>query len=303
MSDMTLAASEAAFVQLFGLVRDNFTFSKSDSASWGPLSASYSIALHLENGTVQLNSDGSIEIKALDVVWDTLSVQVCFDFPGFTIPGFCIIPDPWDGCLVGIPSIQIGGPICIPLNLSGLVSEISEVRARLRTDYFVDPGRLPAWTDLEAEFAGKPNMWQIYIDPDFVSVDPIDIPASIGNLFENLVEQAIKDMLPDLGTLFGWVKDLLLAALDPVFDLVQSIMGVFDKVEDFIQDLLGDKLDFLGLIQTAVAEHFAKQYPIYEFEDPYPILTDGSLIPVKLPLRNIKADVNDKEMIVTGDIG
>lgn len=303
MSDLTLAASEDAFVQLFGLVRDNFTFSDSDSASWGPLSASYSLALHLENGSVQLNSDGSIEIKALDVVWDTLLLQVCFDFPGFTIPGFCIIPDPWNGCLVGIPSIHIGGPICIPLDLSGIVSEISEVRARLRTDYFVDPGRLPTWTDLEAEFAGKPNKWEIYIDPDFVSVDPIDVPASIGNLFENLVETAIRDLLPDLGTLFNWVKDLLLAALDPIFDLVQSIMGVFDKAEDFIQDLLGDKLDLLGLIQTPIAEHFAKKYPIWWFEDPYPILEGGPLIPVKIPLRNLKADVNDAEMIVTGDIG
>ncbi len=308
MTDLTLAASEAAFEQIFKLGRDNFTFPLSNpplvgGGSWGPLSASYEIAAHLNNGTIQLNADGSVEIKALDIVWDTLKLKVCFDFPGFTIPGFCIIPDPWNGCLVGIPSIQIGGPLCIPLDLSGLVSEISEVRARLRTDYFIDPGRLPGWTDLEAEFAGKPNKWMVFIDPDFVSVDPIDIPASIGNLFENLVETAIRDMIPDFGSLLNWVKDLILAALAPVFDIVQAIMGIFDKVEDFIQDLLGDKLDFLGLIQTAVAEYFAKKYPIYSFEDPYPILTDPPLIPVKIPLRNLKADVTDKEMIITGDIG
>ena len=98
-----------------------------------------------------------MEIDALDVVWDTLKLTVCFDFPGFTIPGFCVIPDPWNGCLVGIPDIPIGGPICIPLDLSGLVSEISKVRAHLKTIYFVDPGWLPGWTDLQAEFAGKPN--------------------------------------------------------------------------------------------------------------------------------------------------
>ena len=301
MSHLTIAASEDAFEQLFKLLRDGFTFSKSDSATFGPFSASYSVAFHLEKGTIQLSNDGSVEIKALDVVWDTLTVQVCFDFPGFTIPGFCIIPDPWNGCLVGIPSIHIGGPICIPLNLSGLVSEISEVRARLKAKYFVDPGRLPAWTDLDAEFAGKSNMWQIFLDPDFVSVDPIDIPASIGNLFENLIEDAIKNLLP--GFLPGFVKDLLMAFLDPIVEIVKGILDVFDAAEDFIQDLLGDKFDLLGIIETEVAEYFAKQYPIYEFEDPYPILTDGPLIPVKIPLRNLQANVNSKEMIVTGDIG
>jgi hypothetical protein len=301
MSHLTIAASENAFEELFKLVRDGFTFSKSDGGSFGPFSASYSLALHLEKGTIQLNDDGTIEIKALDVVWDTLTLTVCFDFPGFTIPGFCIIPDPWNGCLLGIPDIHIGGPICIPLNLSGLVSEISKIRARLKAKYFVDPGRLPAWTDLKAEFAGKPNMWQIFIDPEFVSVDPIDIPASIGNLFENLVEQAIKDLLP--GWLPDFAKDLLMALLKPVVEIVKAVMDVFDSVEDFLQDLLGEQLDLLGIIETVVADYFANKYPIYKFEDPYPILTDGPLIPVKIPLRNLKADVTSKEMIITGDIG
>lgn len=301
MSHLTVAASDDAFEQMFKLVRDGFTYANSDSVNFGPFSASYSVKLHLEKGSIHLNDDGTIEIDALDVVWDTLTLEVCFDFPGFTIPGFCIIPDPWNGCLVGIPDIHIGGPICVPLDLSGLVSEISKVRAHLKAKYFVDPGRLPGWTDLQAEFAGKPNKWQIFIDPDFVSVDPIDVPASIGNLFENLIEKAIKDLLP--GWLPGWVKDLLMALLQPVVDIVKAVLDVFDSVEDFLQDLIGEQLDLLGQIETAVADYFANKYPIWEFEDPYPILTDGPLIPVKIPLRNLKADVNSKEMIVTGDIG
>lgn len=301
MSHLTVAASEHAFKELFKLVRDGFSFVKADSASFGPFSASYSVKLHLEKGSIHLNDDGTVEIDALDVVWDTLKLEVCFDFPGFTIPGFCIIPDPWNGCLVGIPDIHIGGPICVPLDLSGLVSEISKVRAHLNATYFVDPGRLPGWSDLQAEFAGKPNKWRIFIDPDFVSVDPIDVPATIGNLFENLIEQAIEDLLP--GWLPGWVKDLLMALLQPVVDIVKAVLDVFDSVEDFLQDLIGEKLDLLGQIETAVADYFANKYPIWEFEDPYPILTDGPLIPVKIPLRNLKADVNSKEMTVTGDIG
>lgn len=300
MSDLTVAASEVAFVELFKVVRDGFTFSRSDSGSFGPFSASYSIALHLQNGSLHFNNDGTLEIDALDVVWDTLKLQVCFDFPGFTIPGFCLVPDPWNGCLFGIPDIHIGGPICIPLDLSGLVSKISKVEAHLETQYFIDPARASGITDLQAEFAGTPNKWQIYIAPDFVSVDPLDIPATIGNLFENLIADAIEDLLP--GWLPGWAKDVLMALLQPVVDIVEAVLGVFDSIEDFLQDLIGEQFDLLGQIETAVASYFASQYPI-EFEDPYPILTDPPLIPVKIPLRDLKVDIASNEMILTAEIG
>src|SRR5579872_675610 len=185
MSHITLAASANAFTQLFNALRDNFTFSKSDSANFGPFSASYSVALHLENGNIQLNDDNTVEVKDVDIVFDTLKVQVCFNLPGFCVGGFCIIPDPWNGCLVSFPGFCIGGPICAPLDLSGLVSEISDIQAGLTPRYFVDPARLPGWSDLDAEFNGHPNKWRIFIDPVWVHVDPIDIPASIGNLLEN----------------------------------------------------------------------------------------------------------------------
>jgi hypothetical protein len=300
MSHVTIAASEKAFKQLFTVVRDNFTFAKSDSASFGPFSAEYAVAAHLENGSIQLNNDGTIEISALDVVWDTLQVKVCFNIPGFCIPGFCVIPDPWNGCLVGIPEICIGGPICVPLDLSGLVSEVSKFRARLTTKYFVDPGRLPGWSDLEAEFNGKSNMWQVFIDPDLVSVDPVDVPASIANIFENFVENAIRNGLPGP----GFIKDAIMWLIGPVIDLIKSGLDILDDLEDFVQNLLGIHFGIFGIIQTAVADYFANKYPIYEFEDPYPILPqETGLIPVKIPLRKLAATVNTNEMIVTGDVG
>lgn len=301
MSHITIAASEKAFEKIFTLVRDNFSFSKSDTVDFGPFSASYSVAGKLSGGTIQLNNDGTIEIKAMDVVWTSLKVKVCLDLPGFCVGGWCIVPDPWNGCLVGVPEICIGGPICIPLDLSGLVSEVNDVKAHLKATYFVDPARDPSWTDLQAEFAGKPNEWRIFIDPDWVSVDPIDVPASIGNLFENLIENAVENMLP--GWLPGWAKDLIMAALGFIVDVVKGILGIADKVEDWISDLLG-MFDLFGIIETAIADYFASQYPIYRLEDPYPILeASGGLIPVKIPIRNLTSTVNSQEMIVTADVG
>ena len=54
MNHVTIAASEKAFEQLFKAVRNNFSISKSDSGNFGPFSASYSIKLHLDGGSIQL---------------------------------------------------------------------------------------------------------------------------------------------------------------------------------------------------------------------------------------------------------
>jgi hypothetical protein len=302
MSHITIAASERAFEKIFGLVRDNFSFAKSGTEAFGPFSASYSVAGKLSGGTIDLHDDGTVEVKTLDIVWTQLKVQVCLDLPGFCVGGWCIIPDPWNGCLVGVPKICIGGPICIPLDLSGLVSEVNSIKAHLNPVYFVDPSRNPGWSDLEAEFNGKPNKWKIFLDPDWVSVDPIDVPASIGNLFENLVENAVENMLPSW--LPGWARDVIMAALGFIIDIVKDILGIVDKVEDWLQDLLGTGLDLLGFLETAIADYFAAQHPIYQFEDPYPILpASGGLIPVKIPIRDLKSTINSKEMIVEADVG
>jgi hypothetical protein len=301
MSHITIAASAKAANQLFIVVRDHFTFSKSDTGSFGPFSASYSIALHLAGGMFQMNDDNTLEVSDMDIVFDTLKVSLCFNLPGFCVPSFCLVPDPWNGCLVGFPGFCIGGPICAPLDLSGLVSEISDIKANLVAKYYVDPARLAGWSDLDAEFNGHPNKWQIYINPVSVLVDPIDIPATVENLLENVVTNLINNLLSGLP---GFVKDIILAFLGPILDLVKGILGIVGSVSDFLSNLLGNLFGLVGLIETAVADYLANQFPIYQFEDPYPILpATGGLIPVKIPIRNLGSVVNSKEMVVTADVG
>jgi len=301
MSQITIAASSNAFTQLFNVIRDNFTFSKSDGGNFGPFSANYSVKLHLSGGSVQLNDDNTVEVKNVDVVFDTLTLNLCLNLPGFCVGGYCLIPDPWNGCLVGIPKICIGGPVCIPIDLSGLVSKISDLKANLVAVYFVDPARDPSWSDLDAEFNGHPNKWRIFLNPVFVHVDPIDVPATLENIIENLIKDAIENTIPGP----GWLKDLLIG---PALDVLESIFGFFNTIIDditgFISDLLGNQFDLLGAIETAVADYFAAQNPLYEFEDPYPILpASGGLIPVKIPIRDLTSHVNSKEMIVEANVG
>lgn len=302
MSHITIAASAKAFQQLFNEVENNFSFAKSDSANFGPFSASYSVSVHLSGGNLQLNNDNTFELQDVDIVFGTLDFKLCLDLPGFCIPSFCIVPDPWNGCLVGFPGFCIGGPICVDLNLSGLTSQITDLKASLVPKYYIDPARLPGWTDLDAELNGHSNQWQVYIDPVWVNVALIDVPATIDNILINAITNAINNLFPSW--LPGWAVDLIMAFLGPIVDLITDLLGITTSIAEWLSNLLSNVFGLVALLETAIADYFANKYPLYQFEDPFPILkASGGLIPVKIPIRNLAATIDSQEMIVQANVG
>jgi hypothetical protein len=301
MSEITLAVSAKAAVELFNTLQSTFTFSKSDSANFGPFSASYSLAVHLQNGSFTLNNGGTVEVQHMQVVWDTLKAQVCFNLPGFCIGGFCIIPNPFGGCIVSLPKFCIGGPICIGPDLSGLVSDVVDFQSGILPLYYVDPQRAPGITDLAAEFAGHSNQWKIFLNPTNVAVDPVDIPATIENLIENLIKNAIENAFSFIPS---WAFDLLFDLLGPLLDLFSSLLGIVGPINDWLENLLFNQFGILTALETAIADYFASQHPIWQFEDPYPILpASNGLIPVKIPVRSLAVTIDASEMVVSADIG
>jgi len=303
MSQITVAASEKAFRELFTVLRDNFTFSKSDSANFGPFSASYSVEMHLEDGVVDLQDGNKVSIKELDIKWDKLEAGVGFDIPEICVGGWCIIPTPW-GCALRFPRICVfsaNPDIGINLDLSGIVTSEISVTASPVVKYRVDPARTLGMSDLDAEDAGIPNMWQIFIDPVTVDIDLFDIADIVGDLLENAVKAVIDNLLwflPD------FVKDLIWAILGPIIDLIREILDLPDDIAEWFSNLLGVSLGLLNAITTVVADYFANKYPIYEFEDPYPILpASGGLIPVKIPIEDLSVRVNADEMIIEAKVG
>jgi hypothetical protein len=301
MSHITIAASAKAFQQLFNIVEAGFTFAKSDTGNFGPFSASYSVQLHLSGGNLQLNDNNTIEVQNMDITFDTLDFKLCLDLPGFCIGGFCIVPDPWNGCLVSFPGFCIGGPICADIDLSGLVAQVTDLKANLVANYVIDPARPPGITDVEAELQHHPNQWEIFINPTFVDVI-IDVPDTIDNIFVNAIENAINNSFPSW--LPGWAKDIIWAFLGPIIDLIKSIIGIVGSIADWLENLFNTVFPLIPLIETAITDYFASQNSIYQFDDPYPILpATATLIPVKIPIRNLMAVVNSKEMIVTADVG
>lgn len=304
MSHLTVAVSETTFGDLFDTVRDGLARSTSGSADLGPFSVAWNAGFRLEGGSVDLQADDSVRIDELDVVYDPLDLTLGVDLPEVCVGGFCIIPNPFGGCLVRAPRICVFSAdpdITLPLDLGGLiVSEISGA-FRVRTRYAVDPGRTPGMTDLDAEDLGIPNAWQVLLDPIWLDVDLIDVADTVGNVLDAAIETAVDGLL---GFLPGWARDVIKAILGPIVDLVRAILDIGDDIDEWLSNLLGVSIGLFDFVLTAVADHFADRTPVFEFEDPYPILDyDGPLIPVKVPMRSVSVRVNDVEMIVEADVG
>lgn len=289
MSHLTVAASEKAFQELFAVLRDSFTFSDSNSANFGPFSASYDVALHLEGGTVDLRDDNTVRIEELDIKWDRLQVGLSFDIEEKCVGGFCIVPNPFDGCLVRAPRKCVfseNPDINIILDLSDLITSEITLTARPVVKYRAE---VPV-----------PNKWQVFIDPSEVDLDVIDIADTVGDLLEDAMT-AVIDVV--LGPLPDWAKDLIRAMLGPIIDLIRVILDIGDDIGEWLSDLLGVSLGLFNAIANFLADFLANKNPILEFEDPLPILepTD-ELIPVKIPIRDLAVRVNTSEMILEANV-
>jgi len=288
--DLTAAVSEKTFEKMFEAVVQGFSFSCSDGGSWGPFSANYAIGAHLEGGSVELRNNGTITVSELDVKWDTLSLDICFDIPEVCVGGFCIIPNPFDECILRAPTFCLfsGSPdFCIPINLSGLIT--SEITFSAGVQVFYGVG------------SGVSNRWQIVIVPTLpFDLDIIDIADTVGDLVENLIDSAIDNLL---GGFDDWVKDLFKAVLGPIDDILRFVLDIPDDVGEWLLDFLTG-LGVFDLLLGALNGFLTDLLPPIEILDPLPVLpAAGGLIPVKIPIEYLGVRINTDEMVIEGDIG
>jgi hypothetical protein len=301
MTHLTVAASEAAFIEMFKALRDSLSLAESDSADFGPFTAGYDIALHLEGGSVDLRADNTVQIKELDVEFDIFKFFVGIDIPEICVGGWCI-PMPWpipDICLPEICVFDENPDIAIELDLAPVLGVEISATASLVAKYAVN--HPPAMNYLDAEDADMANEWQVFIDPQTIDFDLFDIADIVGDLLEDAVDFAIDDLL---GFLPGWARDAIKAILGPVIDLIRAILDLPDDIGEWIADLLNVSFGLGNLILTFIADYFANKNPIVKFEDPYPIMPySGALIPVKIPVQDFSVMVNDDEMILQANVG
>jgi hypothetical protein len=312
MPHLTVAASEKAFKKLFDKVVEKFVFEKADSKDLGPFTAAYDIKIHLENGSVDLRPDNTVQVKELDIKWDRLNLSLGIDIPGFCIPGICLIPNPLGGCLLETPEICVFGDdpdITILLPLGGLFTSEISITGRLRTRYHVNPDRPPSMDPWDAQDHDPPlnNTWQLFLDPQFVDIDLVDVADTVGDLLDDAIRAAIEAL---------GLPDVIVSGLDAIVAAVREVLDIGDDIQEWLEDLLGVSLGLENIIGQALIEHFVTDNPLFELEDPFPILEkapnpnnkDGQpplrdLVPVKLPIRDLTVHNDDVELVLEGNVG
>jgi hypothetical protein len=288
--DLTAAISANAFSKIFAGLVKGFSFACADHGSYGPFSASYNIKAHLEGGSIQLRNNGTIEVSNLEIKWDNLSLNLCVDIPEQCIGGGCIIPNPFDGCILSVPKICVfsdNPDFCLPIDLSGLIASEITFAAGVRVFYGIG--------------SGVTNRWQIVIVPEMpIDLQIIDIADTVGDLFKNLFDAAIDGLL---GGLPDWAKDLLKLGFGTIDDMIRFILDIPDDIGQWLLDVL-TSLGVFDVLLAGVYNYLANNLPALEIDDPFEALgKSGQLIPVMVPIDFIGIKINSNEMTIEGDVG
>lgn len=312
MAHATVAVSESTFQRAIDLLVANFSFAKAGSEDFGTFSAGYDIQAHLEGGTIDLRADNTVQLRELDIKWDRLEVSLGLDIPEICVGGGCI-PMPWpipDICLPRVCVFDDDPDIAITLDFAPFVAQEISLTGSIDVRYW-DPSTVPPGFDLcetlrdfltDADIIKPfPNhtQWHLFLDPESIDIDLFDFPDIIGDLFENALTDAIEALIPG-----GWVRDLILANIGGIADLIRFLLDIPDEIEEWLSDLFNISFGLLDFIGTLILDFFGHCVPIYRIDDPYEIMpASNGLIPVTIPIRNLTAFVNDVELVVQTDVG
>lgn len=306
MGHLTVAVSENSFKTLFAIVRDGFSIPVnaplSGSEAVGPITFIYEIAFHLEGGTVDLLDTNSLKISGLEIKWDKLMLTLQLEIEEWCWGGYWVPAFPFWTYIPPVCFFSDNPDINTPIDLGGFITSKISLQATPVVAHRIDPQRTPAMSDLDAEDAGIPNKWQIFIDPD-ITIDLFDVADVVNSLIEQILNDQISKLLDVIPGVPDFAKDLLKSLISPVIDFISDIIAFPLKINEWLSDLLGFDLGLFDTIAEAIAEGFFSD-PIHEFEDPYPILPpESGLIPVKIPIKDLSVTINEDEMIIDANVG
>jgi hypothetical protein len=308
----TVAISESTFQRAVDLIVKNFKVEKAGSEDFGAFSAGYDLKFHLEGGSVNFRADNTVQIRELDIKWDRLEVTLGLDIDEICVGGGCI-PMPWpipDICLPRVCIFEDDPDVSISLDFAALVAQEISITGSMDVRYW-DPATVPPGFDPCAfvrDFLAdtgiiKPfpdhTQWHIFLDPESIDVDLFDFPDIVGDLIEDALTAAIEALIPG-----GWVRDLILAIIGSIADLIRFVLDIPDEIDEWLSDLFNVSFGLLDFIGTLLLELFGNCLPVHRIDDPFEIMPEkDGLVPVTIPIRNLTAMVNDVELVVQADVG
>lgn len=309
MSDLTVAIADRVVDEVFRKIVDKLKFEHAGASPGSPVSLRYDVAFHFRNDTLvqprlELRDDGTVFLHDLKILWDKLELTVGVDIPEVCVGGFCIVPDPTDGCLVRAPRVCLfgGNPdFSFTLALDQLVTSEISVEGGFRIVHFDNPARLPTDSDWDAHRNQRANGWQMFLVPTIVHVDPFHIADIVGDLFKSAIEDNVNGLLGDAP---GWAKDLIKAILGGIETLIRATLNIGDDVVEWLENQLNGPVGLRDIIETFVADYLANRTPVPLVEDPMALLDNDphGLIPVMVPITGLIARVSSKEVVLEGSV-
>ena len=343
MATATVAVSEEAFNDVVMATAKYLEAMPpfTGSGSFGPFSASYSIGLRLTGGSIDLTNTGRVHFDELEITYNPFVLTLGIDLPHIHIGGECILWIPFKGCVLRLPEINIFGAnpdITIPINLSNmLVSEFSgeftistgkqvlvakgalrphaahatadtsnEIRDRFRTIIgtipFLPASAVNAMADplvplVKNNLADK---WQFFLHDVWHDLELISVSATAANILRNLVNTIIDTILAPVPSI---LRDVVKAILSPIIDAIEAILDIPDDILEWLSSQLQISFGLFDLLAQLIINFLGAMVPIFQFEDPFPMIEDSSgLIPVLVPVGNLAVTVNDDEFVLAADI-
>jgi hypothetical protein len=304
MAHATVAVNESAFQNSLELLKRNFRFAAADTGDFGPFRLGYDVEAHLEGGTFDLRADNTFELKELDLRWDRLKVILGLDIPSICVGGGCL-DLPWplpDLCLPHWCLFEDDPDVSIDPDFAALVAQEVSLTGSLVVRYFdatVPPPAIDPCALLRIAPLPPNNRWNIHLDPQTIDLDLFDFPDIVGNLFEDALTDAIEALIPG-----GIVRDLLLAIIGSVADLIRDILDIPDDIDEWLSDFFNVSFGLFDLILQIVGDFFSSCNPLYGIDDPLEILpASGGLIPVRIPIANVAVHNDADEMVIEADVG
>ena len=294
MTDITVAVDQAALSEAFGSLIEVFQFEYTGKTQ-GDLWFGLNIACHLERGAFALMgpdphsliyTGGYFSLTDIVIAWDRLDFTVGLHVPGKSIPSYCIIPNPFGGCLVSTPTLTTPS-----FDVKVILAINDIVRSR------IDVGLAPVADHIQQSAIE----WKWLVVPNIVwsVIKPLDFADTIADLIQRVVTGLVDDALNHLPQ---WAIDILNVLVGGLANLVRGLLGVTTDVQDWLSNVLKVSLDPLDFILAALVKHFQNKLSLYSINDPMQVLvaeTSPIALPaVFLPIPSLNLTVTADEFII-----
>jgi hypothetical protein len=289
MADLQIDIDKAVFDDIWNKIRSTLRLDLEDKLPYRACSVSYVIKAHVEDGDIRFNSpsqsqpSGSVEVRDIHILWETISLTFAVDLKEVSVGGQCILYNPiTDECIERLPVRTFFGD-----------------NPDIEFTLIIPPFRSELGFEATVETYKTASDWMAKLVPASIDIDPIDVADTIADLFERLFRDALEGIIPD-----GPVGRQIRRILGQIVVLMRKVLDWPDKFEEYLESILNDDINLTDklFLKKWLTNELAKN-PVLVTPAQYELLEqDGSLSAVSVPITAFDATFFDNCLRVTANL-